>query len=311
MSLFCISFRYLATGDSFQSVAFSFRVGNSTVAKIVNETCDIIWNKLQPMVLPAPTTEQWEAISSDFLNMWQFPNCVGAIDGKHINIQAPPRSGTLYRNYKGFFSIILLAVVDARKCFTIIDVGGFGKNSDGGILSASLLGKSLDSDSLNLPPAKPLPGCFEPMPYVLVGDEAFPLRTNLMRPYPGLQTKDSATKRIFNYRLSRARNVVENAFGILASRWRVYHRRINMHPDSADKVVRATCVLHNFLQNQLPYEEGDTSSVDLNASDLAHTGSHASGMAYDIRDKFKDYFVSDAGAVPWQTSTILRGYKFT
>lgn len=305
----------MATGDAFQTIAFSYRVGNTTVAQIVKETCDVIWMKLQPIFLPAPTIDQWNSISKDFWSLWQYPNCLGSIDGKHVNIQAPPKSGTLYRNYKGFFSIVLLAVVDARKCFTIIDVGGFGKNSDGGILSASLFGQALDSDSLNLPPAKPLPGCTDPVPHVFIGDEAFPLRENLMRPYPGIQTKDSPTKRIFNYRLSRARNVVENAFGILSARWGVYQRRLRLHPDNADKVVRATCVLHNYLQKQNPLEEYDVSNFDPSASqgtsDFVHSGSHASHQSCVIRDKFRDYFASETGSVHWQQHKILRGFTFT
>ncbi|KAK0156284.1 Protein ALP1-like [Merluccius polli] len=79
----------------------------------------------------------------------------------------------------------------------------------------------------------------------MVGDAAFPLKLYLMRPYPGQNLTHQ--KRIFNYRLSRARMVVENAFGILSSRWRVLHRRINLHPQNVDTLVLAACILHNFL----------------------------------------------------------------
>ena len=82
-------------------------------------------------------------------------------------------------------------------------------------------------------------------PYVLLGDEAFPLRCDLMRPFArhGLTNE----RHIFNYQLSRARRVVENAFGILANQWRLYHCHIYLNPDNVTTVVKATVVLHNIL----------------------------------------------------------------
>ncbi|KAH7937302.1 hypothetical protein HPB49_010473 [Dermacentor silvarum] len=90
-----------------------------------------------------------------------------------------------------------------------------------------------------------LPGSEKVCPHVFVGDEAFQLRPDFMRPLPGTRTE--AEEVIFNYRLSRARRCVENAFGILVSRWRIYERQINLQPENADNVVKATCILPNFL----------------------------------------------------------------
>ena len=84
------------------------------------------------------------------------------------------------------------------------------------------------------------------MPFVFVGDEAFPLRRNLMRPFPGPHVPGE--RRVFNYRLSRARLVVECAFGILSSQWRMYRRVMGVSPTTAETCVRATCVLHNYLR---------------------------------------------------------------
>jgi hypothetical protein len=108
--------------------------------------------------MKVPTENEWQALAESFKNKWNFPNCVGAIDGKHITFQAPPNSGSLYFNYKGTFSMVLMALVDADYCFTVIDIGSYGSNSDGGIFSNSLLGQRLAENQLNLPVPIDLPG---------------------------------------------------------------------------------------------------------------------------------------------------------
>lgn len=199
------------------SIAFSYRVGTSTVATIDDEVTKVIWDVLVNEYMPVPETQDWVKIAKEFQERWNFPNCIGAIDGKHVVLQAPPNSGSLYFNYKGTHSIVLLALVDAHYLFRVIDVGAFGRNSDGGVFSCSSLGKRLKEGKLGIPMDTPLPGAerLGPMPHVFVGDEAFPLQKNLMRPFPGQQL--TTEKRVYNYRLSRARRVVENAFGILSN----------------------------------------------------------------------------------------------
>lgn len=84
--------RYLATEDSYPTLSYGFRVGISTICEIIQETCCIIWNKLQLLVLNVLTEDKWTRISNDFLNLWSIPNCLGAIDGKHVIIQAPSKT---------------------------------------------------------------------------------------------------------------------------------------------------------------------------------------------------------------------------
>lgn len=77
-------------------------------------------------------------------------------------------------------------------------------------------------------------------------DEAFALHTNLLRPYPGRNLND--TRRVFIHRLSRARRTVKCAFGVLAKKWRVLHTSIQVEPDFTDEIVKACCILHNFVR---------------------------------------------------------------
>ncbi|XP_076118925.1 uncharacterized protein LOC143099900 [Alosa pseudoharengus] len=243
-----ICLRYLSTGDSFRTISSNYRVGRCTVGRVVKEVSAAIWDALLPEYLPAPCMEDWRAIADGFSHRWNFPNCLGSVDGKHVVIEAPDNSGSLYYNYKGTYSIVLLAVVDADYLFRVVDVGGYGRTSDGGSLYNSAFGEGLRDGTLDLPEDAVIPGSEHrgPMPFVFVGDEAFPLRRNLMRPFPGPHVPGE--QRVYNYRLSRARLVVECAFGILSSQWRMYRRMMAVSPTTAEACVRATCVLHNYLR---------------------------------------------------------------
>lgn len=97
--------RYLATGDSYKTISFSYRLGHSTVYRIVIDTCLEIVNKLLNEVMPFPTENKWKEIANEFWRCWNFPNCLGSLDGKHVVIQAPPNSGSQFFNYKKHFQL--------------------------------------------------------------------------------------------------------------------------------------------------------------------------------------------------------------
>lgn len=103
---------------------------------------------------------------------------IGALDGKHVVIQKPKRSGSLYYNYKGTFSIVLMALLDADCKFIYFDVGCNGRISDAGVFRNCSLSRALESNSFNLPGPEPLPGRNMDVPYVIVADDAFPLSPN-------------------------------------------------------------------------------------------------------------------------------------
>lgn len=138
-------------------------------------------------------------------------------------------------NYKKTISVVLLALVDAHCNFIAVDVGAYGKNSDGGIFANSNLGKALQQGYLNVPADSTIPNAGIQVPHVIVADEAFPLKTYIMRPYPEDNLDDS--NRTFDARLSRARRTSVNSFGILTQKFRIYNRRIQANPQNVDYII--------------------------------------------------------------------------
>lgn len=127
----CIALRYLIAGDSQQSMQFDTRVSQQRISQIIKQVFNAIAKRMKHL-MPPPSETDWKNHAHNFLTKWNFPNCIGAIDGKHVRIQCPPNSGSLYFNYKGFFSVVVLAVVDADYKYIVVDVGSFGRESDAG-----------------------------------------------------------------------------------------------------------------------------------------------------------------------------------
>ncbi|KAJ8359016.1 hypothetical protein SKAU_G00155410 [Synaphobranchus kaupii] len=319
-----VTLRYLATGISQQALAASDKLGRMTVCNIVQEVCEAIWTALESEFVAFPSEAQWKTIAEDFWRLWDFPFCLGAIDGKHVRIRV--HSGSDYFNYKGYCSIILMAACDARYRFTYVDVGAFGRESDGGVFSRSAFGSQLINGELPLPAPAVLPGSQTMSPYVFLGDEAFPLRMNLMRPYPGSNL--SMDKKIYNYRQARARRVVENGFGIMASCFRIFSRPIDCSPKKVVVIIKACVALHNFLcqtesTRYIPSGLVDTvtSSGELQQGEwrqvvegdtnlLSHgrlTMERATRLAVLVREQFKDYFLTESGMLPYQERIVQRG----
>ena len=208
-----------------------------------------------------------------------------------------------------------MAIVDANYDFIMVDVGTNGRVSDGGVLSNTRFGRALFEDELNLPKPCPLPSSDKEMPFVFVGDDAFQLTNNLMKPYS--QIGLSEEQRIFNYRLSRARRIVENAFGILVTRFRVLQRTIDLSPEKVQTIVLTCCHLHNFLRRKKSNEYITLGTVDREnlidgsiteglwrencpSTSLQSTQCrNSTSTAKLIRDQFCNYF-NNEGQVSWE-----------
>ena len=106
---------------------YAYRLGISTISNCVRDVCWSIWEVLHEEVFPMCDEPEWQNIAIRFMENANFPNCLGAIDGKHIRIIKPTASGSLYYNYKNFYSMVLLAVCGAQYNFTYVDIGSFGK----------------------------------------------------------------------------------------------------------------------------------------------------------------------------------------
>lgn len=155
-----------------------------------------------------PNTEtEWKEIASDFEEKWNFPNCVGALDGKHVYVKAPAGSGSLYFNYKNSHITILMALAGANYKFTYVNIGSPGRNADGGVYFNSHLSDALENNLLNIPNAKLLPKRKTPVQFVVVADDAFALKPYMLKPFSSKNL--DVSERIYNYRVSRARSYVE------------------------------------------------------------------------------------------------------
>ncbi|XP_070528283.1 uncharacterized protein [Cardiocondyla obscurior] len=307
-----ITLSYLAQGDTAHDKHLEFRIGKSTVYKIIPEV-------------------YWKRISEDFFVKWQFPNCIGALDGRHIEIQAPPCSGSEFYNYKGYFSIVLIAMCDANHKFTWVDIGQFGLISDGGIWSQTDLAADLETNRANLPEPTPLPKRDVPFPYIAVADEAFPLKPYLMRPFPRRADKMTNKQLVFNYRLARARLCIENTFGIFCSRWRILQRRMSCSVKTAEIICKALVCLHNFAMSANNSEnqycqpdwcdvedeqgriiEGQWRTVGAGQffKQISRVGANRAGaFSIGLRNYLSDYFMSPIGnaQAPWQLQRALKG----
>lgn len=164
--------------------------------------------------MTAPTEEMWKSMAD---RSQDLPHCIANIDGKHIHTEKSSHSGSEYFNYKSYFSSVLLACSDADGISKTTDVGEPHRFSDGAVFRAFILDRLLDQSQLNIPVPVPMPYNNTDVPFFFAADKAFPLETNVMRPYP--QRMLDKPKRIFNNRLSRSRQNVECSFGMFTAKF--------------------------------------------------------------------------------------------
>ena len=227
-------------------------------------------------------------------------------------LKKPKNTGALYHNYKGFFSIVMLALVDGQYKFRWVDAGTVGSCSDAQIFNASQLKRRIEDGRIGFPHPAPITQGGR-VPYFILADDAFALKTWLMKRYGRrMLTREEG---IANYRISRGRRVVENAFGILVSRFRVMTTTIELPTTTVREVVFTCVVLHNILRSQYQGQHGGQQPGEDDDDDVPGDcgliGGAAGGgqdrnpakEAKRQRDYLKDYFNNER-AVAWQDGRI-------
>uniref|UniRef100_A0A1Y1LDP2 DDE Tnp4 domain-containing protein n=1 Tax=Photinus pyralis TaxID=7054 RepID=A0A1Y1LDP2_PHOPY len=207
-----------------------------------------------------------------------------------------------------------MAISNANYEFIMCDIGTNGRVSDGGVIRNTTFYELLVANKLKIP--KVGNGA---LPYVFVADEAFTLRPDMLKPFS--QKQLNYERRIFNYRLSRARRIIENVFGILVARFRIFHTDINLKLETTEIVTLCCCILHNFLcikssNHYIPPESTDQEDIG-NATvtpglashgvfdELQRTPTNISANAKQTRQQYLEYF-NGVGAVEWQDRMIVQ-----
>ena len=278
----------MATCADYRTIGHLFGVAKCTVCTIIHDTCAAFVKVFLSRIIKFPTEEALKRTIAGFDLKWQFIQCAGAIDGCNIPVKPPSQHHTDYYNRKGWYSVILQAVVDHDYLFMDIMVGWPGSVHDARVLANSdLYQKATDKQILNSESRRILEKNIYPF---LIGDSAYPLTSWIMKPFP-CNSALSHSQKQFNYRLSRARIVVENAFGRLKARWRRLMKQNDMNICNVPNVVATCCILHNICESRgETFIEGWSEEARQEDPPSTSTSAASSSQAKDIRETLVQYY---------------------
>ena len=251
----------LARGDYYYTISEMTGFGVATVCNITIEVSQAIIKNLRKEAVAdkfPSTLADFKESALDMEELWQFPLAFSALDGRHIPIKMPgggAESAKEYHNFKNFNSIVLMGMVDAKMQFIWASVGCPGSNHDSIIFRSTDLYSKLMENAILPAFTKLIEGV--KVPFMILADSAFPHLPWIQKPYTNAVLSE---KRYFNYRLSRARMVVECAYGMLKSRWRVLHRKCDSNNETMKVKTLACIVLHNIC---IDHGENMPSNLDL------------------------------------------------
>ena len=235
----------LGTNVEYRSLSHLFGVGLSTVCVVVSDVCSAIVEHLAKRYIAVPAGERLKLVVDGFMSKWGLPQCVGAIDSTHIPIIAPKNNPLDYYNRKGYHSVVLQALVDHEYKFLNVYVGWPGSVHDARVLMNSGLYSKCDSGAF--PPNWPKVINGTSIPLFIIGDPAYPLTSWLIKPFSDCG-RLTAKQQGFNYHVSCACCVVENAFGRLKGRWHSLMKRNDTDIRFLPTLATACCVLHNIFE---------------------------------------------------------------
>ena len=257
----------LARGDYIYTIGEMCGLAKSTVCVIVTETCSAIintlWDDTVKKYFPISRDDFKESMAK-FGEEWQFPYAFAAVDGSHLPIKClkgGAQAMKQYFNFKGFYSIVLTALVEAEYRFIWASVGVPGNTHDSTLMQSTELWDRIVAGNI-------IPNIVQQIenvdiPPLILGDGAFPLRTWIMKPHGDAVLPED--RRYFNYRHSRARLVTEGAFGRLKSRFRVLFRKCESNKETVKLYGLVSVVLHNLY-----IEPGDPKKFDLTLDHAAN-----------------------------------------
>ena len=250
----------LSTGNSYRSCGLQFGLGKST-AKVICQEFEEALCRIKDLFIRFPYSEDEVQEAMDtFEEEYKFPQIVGAIDGCHIEINAPPENKEDYFNRKQYYGINLQGTVNLWLLFQHVAVGHPGSIHDARVLRKSgIFDLAENEEILSARTRMVNGGLLKPM---LVGDSAYPVKNWLMKPFSN-RGRLSPQKRRFNQKLNAMRSVIERAFGLLKGRWRLLLKKIEQSHTSVPQSLTAACVLHNFFVMQ-----GDSFDDDNNRPPL-------------------------------------------
>ena len=236
---------FLATNTDYRTIGHLFGVSKPAISVITKEVCAAIVKILLPKYIRVPSGDALKAVVDGFRDQLGFPQCAGVIDGTHIPIVSPVECPADYYNRKGWHSIIMQGMVNHVGLFTEVYIGWPGRVHDARVFVNSTLYKRGQDRTLFPDWKKTISG--KEIPLLVLGDPAYPLLPWLMKAF---QDNGSLTReqKNFNYRLSKARVVVEHAYGRLKGRWRCLLKRNNVLVHDLPELVAASCVLHNICE---------------------------------------------------------------
>lgn len=265
----------------------SYKIDNIfAVAAIIHHVCKVLWSTLRDIVMPCPTQEDWLGIAEVFAKTTHFPNCIGALDGKHVRLMGPDHH-----------SVVLMGLCDAKYRFVCVEIDACW-HEDSWDFTRTALYKSLAENMLNVPGPKPVTATRKiASPYVMVAGHPFNGAKNLVVPY--VERTLSCDQQTFNYRMTLPRHCAETTFGIVSKKWRILHRPLNVNVEFAGYIVGTICMLHNYVGDRDGYDYEDS----LYASPLTNVTGFTTTAAvntaecatetparYDVRTEFADYF---------------------
>ncbi|CAF2520751.1 unnamed protein product [Rotaria sp. Silwood2] len=275
----------LGSTSELHTIANLFGIGKTTAALILHEFCHTLVNSLFHSFINFPSTnEEIQETMDDFLQKYGCPMCAGSLDGTHVSVEPLLGAEVDYYNYKKYHSIIMLATVNSSLKFTYINIGAPGRCNDSSVYGRSSLARIIENqiyanhymiiNNIRIQSH-------------LIADSAFALHATLLKPYPQRSNMPHAHS-VFNYRLSRWRSTVERAFGLLKTRFRCLHKKIEFDLSHTITIVQAATILHNIC-----ITDNDGADMGWNISEPVHKKSACcinTAGGTEIREALTSFF---------------------